>query len=46
MEDGGENESNRDVDASMEDLDEGLTGDSDDTADTNEDETEEFEEEP
>jgi hypothetical protein len=27
-------------------LDEGLTGDSDDTADTNEDETEEFEEEP
>jgi len=46
MEDEGENESNQDLDASMEDLDEDLPGDSDDNVDMNEDETEELEEEP
>jgi len=46
MEDEGENESNQDLDVSMEDLDDDIGGDSEDNDEMNEGDTEDFEEEP
>jgi hypothetical protein len=46
LEDDGENDSTQDLDASMEDLDEDITADTEDNGDVNEGDTEEFEEEP
>jgi len=45
LEDDGENDSAQDLDASMEDLDEDITADTEDNGDMNEGDTEEFEEE-
>ncbi len=46
MEDDGENDSNQDLDASMDDLDEDMVGDSDDNEDMNDGDSEDDEDEP